>query len=67
MKWVVLILFAAFASGCLDIPKFEQQHWEVVQLHGTEPAGNIAILINKHTGETWATSGANNTWTPMKR
>ena len=67
---IVLILVGMLSSGCVDIPKFEPpppMSWEVVPLNGSESAANVAILVNKQTGETWITWGTSNAWQAMQK
>jgi hypothetical protein len=70
LKRIAFVLLGMFPCGCVDIPKFEpppSMVWAVVPLDGSESAPNSAILLNKHSGETWITSSHTGTWQPIQR
>lgn len=74
MRKILLLMLAFPLAGCAASPHAgpnstcNASRWQVIPLNsGGETNGNVAILLDSQTGDTWMNTTGTNSWAKMNR
>jgi hypothetical protein len=70
MRNILLLALALLITGCTTTPRTTTDiaRWQVIPLNSAEqPSGNVAILLDSQTGDTWMNATGTNNWAKMSK